>query len=149
MQKLNHAALEPLYKAAKQVKQWMNDNGYAFDDESFGVRAAIALAESTADAGPNDWIMASELAARLGRSRAAVTLAIQSGRIPGADVEHIGRTVLVHAERATAAMSRKGQMCRIIAPPAGKKAGMNSALVEFDDGYQAVVSRNALRRERA
>ena len=47
------------------------------------------------------------------------------------------------------AMSRKGQTCRIIAPPAGKKAAMNSALVEFDDGYQAVVSRNALRRERA
>jgi hypothetical protein len=48
------------------------------------------------------------------------------------------------------AMSRKGQMCRIIAPPAGKKAGMNSALVEFEkDGYQAVISRNALRRERA
>jgi hypothetical protein len=47
------------------------------------------------------------------------------------------------------AMSRKGQTCRIVAPPPGKKAGMNSALVEFDDGYWAVVSRNALRRARS
>jgi hypothetical protein len=54
----------------------------------------------------NEWIMASELAARLGRSRAAITLAIQSGRIPAADVERTGRTVLVHARRATAAMGR-------------------------------------------
>ncbi len=44
------------------------------------------------------------------------------------------------------AMDRKGQKCRIVAPPAGKKAGMNSALVEFEDGHLAVVSRNALRR---
>ena len=44
------------------------------------------------------------------------------------------------------ALSRKGERCRIVAPPAGKKAGMNSALIEFWDGYLAVVSRNALRR---
>ena len=44
------------------------------------------------------------------------------------------------------AMARKGERCRILAPPAGKKAGMNSALVEFVDGGQEVISRNALRR---
>ena len=38
------------------------------------------------------------------------------------------------------AMSRKGQRCRILA-----RGSMNSALVEFEDGYWAVVSRNALR----
>lgn len=43
-------------------------------------------------------------------------------------------------------MSRKGQRCRIVAPPAGRKAGMNSALIEFPDGYWAVISRNALRK---
>ena len=36
---------------------------------------------------------------------------------------------------------RKGALCRIVA-----RGGMNSALVEFEDAYQAVVSRNALRR---
>lgn len=46
------------------------------------------------------------------------------------------------------AMNRKGEKCRIIAPPPGKKAGMNSALVEFSDGYLAVISRNALRKVR-
>ena len=47
------------------------------------------------------------------------------------------------------AMSRKGEYCRIVAPPAGKKAAMNSALIEFErDGFWAVVSRNALRKPR-
>jgi len=39
------------------------------------------------------------------------------------------------------AMSRKGQLCRMIA-----RGAMNSALIEFEDGYLAVVSRNALRK---
>jgi hypothetical protein len=39
------------------------------------------------------------------------------------------------------AMDRKGQCCKIIA-----RGTMNSALIEFHDGYLAVVSRNALRR---
>jgi len=41
-------------------------------------------------------------------------------------------------------LDRKGQHCRVLVR--GKR--MNSCLVEFEDGYQAVVSRNALRRER-
>jgi len=45
------------------------------------------------------------------------------------------------------AMNRKGQRCRIVAPPPGKKAGMNSALIEFaEDKFLALISRNALRR---
>ena len=39
------------------------------------------------------------------------------------------------------AMDRKGRRCRMMA-----RGAMNSALVEFEDGYVAVVSRNALRR---
>ncbi len=39
------------------------------------------------------------------------------------------------------AMSRKGQYCRVIA-----RGGMNTALIEFNDGFQAVISRNALRK---
>ena len=39
------------------------------------------------------------------------------------------------------AMSRKGQFCRVLV-----RGGMNSALIEFQDGFWAVVSRNALRR---
>lgn len=39
------------------------------------------------------------------------------------------------------AMSRKGQRCKLLV-----RGGMNSALVEFEDGYLAVVSRNALRK---
>jgi len=38
-------------------------------------------------------------------------------------------------------LDRKGHECRVLV-----RGAMNSALVEFDDGYQAVVSRNALRR---
>ena len=41
------------------------------------------------------------------------------------------------------AMSRKGQPCRLIA-----RGSMNSALIEFQDGFRAVVSRNALRKVR-
>lgn len=36
---------------------------------------------------------------------------------------------------------RKGQRCRVIC-----RGKMNSALVEFDDGWRMVTSRNALRR---
>jgi hypothetical protein len=36
---------------------------------------------------------------------------------------------------------RKGQRCRVIA-----RGKMNSALVEFADGYRMVTSRNALRK---
>ena len=36
---------------------------------------------------------------------------------------------------------RKGQRCRVLA-----RGRMNSALVEFDDGWRMVTSRNALRR---
>lgn len=47
------------------------------------------------------------------------------------------------------AMARKGEACRIVAPPPGKRADMNSALIEFErDGYRAVISRNALRRRK-
>jgi hypothetical protein len=36
---------------------------------------------------------------------------------------------------------RKGHLLRVIC-----RGTMNSALVEFEDGYRAVVSRNGLRR---
>lgn len=36
---------------------------------------------------------------------------------------------------------RKGQVCRVVC-----RGAQNSALVEFADGFRAVVSRNALRR---
>ena len=38
-------------------------------------------------------------------------------------------------------MGRKGQRCRVLV-----RGRMNSCLVEFEDGYQAVTSRNALRK---
>lgn len=38
-------------------------------------------------------------------------------------------------------LNRKGQCCRVLV-----RGRMNSALVEFEDGFRAVVSRNALRR---
>jgi len=37
--------------------------------------------------------------------------------------------------------NRKGQRCRVIL-----RGGMNSALVEFEDGERVVTSRNYLRR---
>jgi hypothetical protein len=37
--------------------------------------------------------------------------------------------------------SRKGQRCRVLV-----RGAMNSALVEFEDGYRVVTSRNGLRR---
>jgi hypothetical protein len=37
---------------------------------------------------------------------------------------------------------RKGQVCRVLV-----RGGRNSCLIEFPDGYQAVTSRNALRRK--
>lgn len=39
-------------------------------------------------------------------------------------------------------MGRKGQTCTVLA-----RGTMNSCLVEFEDGYLAVTSRNALRRK--
>lgn len=38
-------------------------------------------------------------------------------------------------------MGRKGQRCRVIV-----RGKMNSCLIEFEDSYQAVTSRNALRK---
>jgi hypothetical protein len=38
-------------------------------------------------------------------------------------------------------MNRKGQMCRVLA-----RGKLNSCLIEFEDGYLAVTSRNALRK---
>lgn len=39
---------------------------------------------------------------------------------------------------------RKGMICRVLA-----RGTMNSALVEFLDGFRAVTSRNALKRAEA
>lgn len=39
-------------------------------------------------------------------------------------------------------LDRKGQRCRVLA-----RGRMNSAAIEFEDGYTAIVSRNALRRK--
>lgn len=39
--------------------------------------------------------------------------------------------------------SRKGQSCRVLV-----RGTMNSALIEFEDGYQVVTSRNGLRKVR-
>ena len=68
---------------------------------------------------------------------------------------HEGRDVWDYVRRAQVAlrtesfpyryawdrMNRKGQFCRVLVR--GKK---NSALVEFEDGFKAVTSRNALRK---
>ena len=37
--------------------------------------------------------------------------------------------------------TRKGERCRVLV-----RGGRNSCLIEFPDGYQAVTSRNALRK---
>jgi hypothetical protein len=41
-------------------------------------------------------------------------------------------------------LDRKGAACRVLA-----RGALNSALIEFQDGLQAVVSRNALRKCKA
>lgn len=38
-------------------------------------------------------------------------------------------------------MGRKGQRCKVLC-----RGRLNSCLIEFEDGYLAVTSRNALRR---
>ena len=38
-------------------------------------------------------------------------------------------------------INRKGQRCRIMI-----RATMNSCLLEFEDGYKVVTSRNAIRK---
>jgi hypothetical protein len=38
-------------------------------------------------------------------------------------------------------VERAGQRCRVIV-----RGGMNSALIEFDDGYRVVTSRGGLRK---
>ncbi len=40
-------------------------------------------------------------------------------------------------------LDRKGQTCRVLA-----RGAMNSCLVEFDDGWRMVTSRNAIRRKK-
>ena len=40
-------------------------------------------------------------------------------------------------------INRKGQACRVVV-----RGRMNSALVEFVDGFRVVASRNALRKSR-
>jgi hypothetical protein len=41
-------------------------------------------------------------------------------------------------------MGRKGQFCKVIA-----RGKMNSCWVEFEDGFAAITSRNALRKKAA
>ena len=41
-------------------------------------------------------------------------------------------------------MGRKGQRCRVIV-----RGKMNSAWIQFEDGFEAVTSRNALRKLKA
>lgn len=43
--------------------------------------------------------------------------------------------------RRPADRDRRGERCRVVA-----RGTMNSALVEFEDGYRVVTSRNGLRR---
>lgn len=38
-------------------------------------------------------------------------------------------------------MNRKGQLCRVLV-----RGKMNSALIEFEDGFKVVTSRNGLRK---
>lgn len=38
---------------------------------------------------------------------------------------------------------RKGQRCRVLA-----RGKMNSAMVEFEDGFKVITSRNAIRKSR-
>lgn len=40
---------------------------------------------------------------------------------------------------------RKGQRCRVLT----RSRRMNSCAIEFEDGFRAIVSRNALRKRRA
>ncbi len=40
-------------------------------------------------------------------------------------------------------IDRKGQACRVLV-----RGGRNSALVEFEDGFRIIASRNGLRRRR-
>ena len=40
-------------------------------------------------------------------------------------------------------MERKGQFLRVLA-----RGKMNSCLIEFEDGYKAITSRNALRKRK-
>ena len=41
-------------------------------------------------------------------------------------------------------VNRKGRPCRVVC-----RGGMNSALIEFEDGHRMVASRNGLRRRGA
>lgn len=43
--------------------------------------------------------------------------------------------------RMPGALARKGQRCRMLV-----RGSMNSALIEFEDGETAVISRNAIRK---
>ena len=65
-----------------------------------------ALTLKTAMENSSERIRASELAARLGCTRGAITLAIRRGRISQNDVERVGHSVWIHAANATVAMSR-------------------------------------------
>lgn len=40
-------------------------------------------------------------------------------------------------------MDRKGEICAVLA-----RGAMNSCLVQFEDGFTAITSRNAIRRRR-
>jgi hypothetical protein len=49
--------------------------------------------------------------------------------------------VYVWRARYPRTLNRKGERCRVVV-----RGKMNSALVEFTDGFHAVISRNALRK---
>jgi hypothetical protein len=47
---------------------------------------------------------------------------------------------VVLATITDAPINRKGEPCRVLA-----RGAMNSALIEFEDGFRTIASRNALR----
>jgi hypothetical protein len=56
----------------------------------------------------------------------------------GPSTKRTRRGEIPPAERA---LDRKGQRCRVLA-----RGRMNSALLEFEDGFRTVTSRSGLRR---
>jgi len=64
--------------------------------------------------------------------------------VPKIPLSHMREVHLVNAfpyRYAWNRMGRKGQRCAVLV-----RGAMNSCLVEFEDGFRAVTSRNALRR---
>lgn len=91
-------------------------------------------------AGPQMWMQRDERGILITHFVRGEKIRFDPGAVMGPEMIHFPEYPYIYRWNR---MERKGQFCRVIA-----RGKMNSCQVEFEDGFQAITSRNALRKRK-